>query len=514
MPGSTGAPPTPNGNIPRPRSPIPPKPDSANWIAPAGGSHPEPLAHSVLAAPMVVPAAGSAAGQPHVQAPCVLIEKRGPETTRLGQPIEYEIIVRNPGPCTAYQVRVEEELPAPVRFVSSDPPLDASGSRPTWTLGTLEPNSERRIRIQVQVPGEGELCTCATVTLSGMATLRTQVVQPRLSVSVRAPEKVAAGEPVPFQIQIANSGSVVLSGLVARSRLSEGLQHPQGQNIEAELSPLAPGETRSITLMTSAVRGGEQSCDLTVTTQGVEASGRAAVHVLEPNLQLRRDGPTRCYLRGEVGFELEITNPGSAPAGNVVVTDVLPPGLDFVLASEGGTFDPASRTITWRVASLAPGAKRTLTYRVRATALGEHVARASARADAGVIVRAEGTFLVEGVAAMSVEVIDLNDPVEVGGELTYEVRIVNQGSCPCTNIQISASAPDGLQPREGAGPTLGRVAGAQVLFEPLPRLATKADAVYRIKVRGLAAGDYRFRVQMTCDQLKQPVVKEESSRVY
>jgi len=38
--------------------------------------------------------------------------------------------------------------------------------------------------------------------------------------------------------------------------------------------------------------------------------------------------------------------------------------------------------------------------------------------------------------------------------------------------------------------------------------------VYRIKVRGVQAGDYRFRVQMTCDQLKAPVVKEESSRVY
>jgi hypothetical protein len=48
----------------------------------------------------------------------------------------------------------------------------------------------------------------------------------------------------------------------------------------------------------------------------------------------------------------------------------------------------------------------------------------------------------------------------------------------------------------------------------LPRLATKADVVYRIKVRGVQAGDYRFRVQMTCDQLKAPVVKEESSRVY
>jgi hypothetical protein len=92
--------------------------------------------------------------------------------------------------------------------------------------------------------------------------------------------------------------------------------------------------------------------------------------------------------------------------------------------------------------------------------------------------------------------------------------VLNQGSCACSNIQIVATAPDGLQPREASGPTTYHLQGPQLVFEPLSRLATKADAVYRIKVRGLQPGDYRFRVQMTCDQLKAPVVKEESSRVY
>ena len=58
------------------------------------------------------------------------------------------------------------------------------------------------------------------------------------------------------------------------------------------------------------------------------------------------------------------------------------------------------------------------------------------------------------------------------------------------------------------------VSGPQVTFDPLAKLAPKADAVYRVKVRGMQPGDYRFRVQMTCEQLRQPVMKEEASRVY
>lgn len=513
MPGTPAqTTPTPNGNFANP--PMQQQRPPANPIIPVSGGNPSTLSNSILTAPAIVPAVGSFNAAPSVQAPCVLIEKRGPETTLFGQPIQYEIIVRNPGPSPVYNVRVEEELPPPVKFVSSEPASENTAARPTWMLGNMEPNSERRIRVQVQPPGEGELRTCASVTFSGTAILKTQVVQPRLSVNVRSPEQVSSGEPVPIQIQLSNSGSVAIPNLMLRGKLSDGLQHPQGSNIEAEIGALAAGETRSITLATTAVRGGGQTCELAATSPGVEAAGRCSVQVLEPNLQLRRAGPTRCYFKGEIGFELEAGNPGTAPANNVLVTDTLPAGLDFVLASEGGAYDPQSRTITWRVAAMAPGSKRTMTYRVKATALGEHVDRAAIRADSGGIVRTEGSFLVEGIAAMSLEVVDLEDPVEVGGELTYEVRIVNQGSSPCTNIQIVAQVPEGMQARDGSGPTAYRAQGAQATFEPLPRLATKADAVYRIKVRGLVPGDYRFRVQMTCDQLKQPVVKEESSRVY
>ena len=52
------------------------------------------------------------------------------------------------------------------------------------------------------------------------------------------------------------------------------------------------------------------------------------------------------------------------------------------------------------------------------------------------------------------------------------------------------------------------------MFEPIPTLGVKGDAVYRVRVRGTVAGDLRFRAQITCDQLKAPVVKEESTQFY
>jgi uncharacterized repeat protein (TIGR01451 family) len=510
MPGSPPPPATPNGNIPLRQAPLP-----SNPIIPASGSNPATLSRSVLTSPAIAPSTGgplkSSGG---TQSPCVQIEKRGPEIGYIGQPLRYDIVVRNAGLTPVQQVRVDDEIPAGVRYVGSDPPGEAAGNRLTWHIGALEPYAERHIRVDVQPPGEGELQTRATVTFSGAASLRTLVVQPRVTLAMRGPEQVAAGDPVPFQITATNTGGTAIPSLTLRGRLTDGLQHPQGSFIEADLGALGPGESRTVTLTTTAARGGVQSCEVTATPGGPDISARASVLVLEPSLQIRRTGPTRCYLKSEIGFELEVTNPGTATANDAVVTEMLPAGFEYFMASDGGNYDAATRAITWRCPALNSGAKRTVTYRVRAIAVGEQTDRATAHADRGPDAKAESVFLVEGVAALSLEVVDLEDPVEVGGELTYEVRIVNQGSCACANIQITATAPDGLQPREGSGPTSHRMQGQQLVFDPLPRLATKADVVYRIKVRGVQPGDYRFRVQMTCDQLKAPVVKEESSRVY
>jgi hypothetical protein len=79
---------------------------------------------------------------------------------------------------------------------------------------------------------------------------------------------------------------------------------------------------------------------------------------------------------------------------------------------------------------------------------------------------------------------------------------------------LAAYVPDGLIARDAAGPTGYAIRGRQVVFEPLPRLAPRADARYRIRAQAALPGDLRLKVQLTGDQIAQPVVKEELTRVY
>jgi len=104
--------------------------------------------------------------------------------------------------------------------------------------------------------------------------------------------------------------------------------------------------------------------------------------------------------------------------------------------------------------------------------------------------------------------------VEVGKEAVYEIKLINQGTGNCTNVQLEAELSEGSIAAGAAGPTTGRTTGQRIVFDPISTLTVKGEAVYKVRVKGLAPGDMQFRVKVGCDQLKTPGVKEENTRFY
>src|SRR5262249_35623497 len=123
---------------------------------------------------------------------------------------------------------------------------------------------------------------------------------------------------------------------------------------------------------------------------------------------------------------------------------------------------------------------------------------------------------VEGLSAMQFELVDLEDPIEVGANCRYEIRVTNTGSKTETNIQVVCTVPEKMDfaSAQGAGNCHYRVEGKEIVFDPLPKRAPRADAVSRINGRAKAPGDLRFKARIKADSLDEPVNKEESTRVY
>jgi uncharacterized repeat protein (TIGR01451 family) len=217
------------------------------------------------------------------------LDKRGPATLRLGQPLVYEIFVRNTGAVPARQVHIQDEVPAGTRFISAEPVATIQGERLTWVLDSLAPGAEQRLKVTVQPAGEGEWAATASVFLSSSSTLRTRIVRPDVAISLGGPASAAVGQAVTFQIRVTNNGNQPLTGLVLRDQLPPGLKHAAGPELEADLGPLAPGKTKDVALNTTAVQPGIQTNVAYVTTgDGQQAEARATVNVAPAAAPLRK----------------------------------------------------------------------------------------------------------------------------------------------------------------------------------------------------------------------------------
>lgn len=237
------------------------------------------------------------------------------------------------------------------------------------------------------------------------------------------------------------------------------------------------------------------------------------VQVPPAELLLHVTGPEHRFLGREAEFDIDVV-PLNDAADNVQVTAEVPEALTFVSANRGGKYFEKTRQVRWSLGRLSEQLHRGLTLRLRAEGAGSATVLAGAWGDGISQVDGEASVSVDAVPSMLLEISDSDDPVAVGAETQYEIRVVNLGSCSSSRLQLFVAVPEGLTPLDANAPTKAQIEGQQVIFAALPHLAPRAEAVYRLRARACHPGDWRVKVQMFSDQLRIPLGDEETTRVF
>ena len=451
------------------------------------------------------------------QAPQLTIHKTAPPEIQVGRRATFVIQVRNTGPVAAHNVEIRDEIPRGATLITSSPPA-SRGVRGelVWQLGTIKPGEEdRKVEVQLMPVEEGEIGSVATVSFNTECSAKSMATKPKLFLKTAGPRRVLIGEDVAFTITISNPGSGIAQRVVLEERVPPGLQHPAGQELVYEIGDLKPGESRQLELKLIAANAGLITNLLRARGAGdLRAESPYRVEVVAPQLDLAMEGPKRRFLEREATYTFSVSNPGTAPARQVQLIAVLPPGLKFVSANNAGRYEEATRTVHWSLEELPSKETGSVAMTTIPIEIGEHKLRLRGTADKGLSVEKEHPITVDGVAAVAFQVSHTKDPIEVGGETTYEIRVQNTGSKESTNAQVGIRLPPEMKLIAAEGPTQYSVNGHQVRFEPLQRLAPKAETTYRIRVQGIKPGDLRVSVDLQTDENRVPVVKEESTHVY
>jgi uncharacterized repeat protein (TIGR01451 family) len=461
-------------------------------------------------------------GQPGVQqlegaqSPQLTIQKLAPKEIQVGKPAAFRVTVRNTGQIPAADVEIRDLVPKGTRLMGTTPQASRGPhGEVVWALGMIRPGEESTVEMQLLPTAEGEVGSVASVHFSAGASVRTLATRPQLVVRAAAPSKALIGDQVMLTITVSNPGTGMATGVVLQEHIPPGLQHPAGTDLEYQVGNLKPGESRKLELPLVANRPGSTTNLLTARGDGnLRDENKIDLEVLAPKLDVVMEGPKRRYLERQATYQLSVSNPGTAPAKQVELIASLPAGLKFVRANNAGYYEESTRTVRWRLEQLPPNETGSVELVTMPVEAGQHAIKLRGMAQKGLMAEKEQPVLIEGLAAILFQVAKTVDPIEVGGETTYEVHVVNQGSKAAGNVRLSVVLPPELKPLAAEGPTRQTLEGQRVVFEGLAQLAPKADTTYRLRVKALKPGDLRARFELLTDDMQTPVTKEESTRVY
>lgn len=458
----------------------------------------------------------------------VVLEKIMPKQVSANEEFTYTINVFNTADYTVNDVVVTEH-PASNFTFSSASPAPTSGSNPmVWNIPKIGPKDHVTIKINGMPTGEGSLKTCATVTYVPRVCVATNVVSPALELDkVYGVTGTGTGRDVPFGDNIAalvcdpitvvytvsNPGSGTLTNVKVSDTLPAGMTTMDGSSTVAfTVDSLAPGQERKFQTKLKTTRSGNFSSMASATSGRLKATDGAAVTTTQPVLAISKDGLKQQWAGRNIRYAISIRNTGNAPANDLTVTDALDANSTFVSATDGGVL--AGNQVTWNLGSLAAGASKTVFVTVKPTIKGTVKNTATATAYCADAVSAEAQTTISGIPAILLEVIDVEDPIEVGDVVTYVITATNQGSAEDTNILITATLEEQMQYTADAGPTDGVLNGNVITFAPLPRLGVGEKATWRVTVKALAPRDVRFAVTMDSDQLTREVMETEATNFY
>ena len=450
------------------------------------------------------------------QLPSLSIRKIAPAEVQVNHAAVFTTRIKNVGKITAYGVKITDYVPRGARLESAHPEFIRTPTGAIqWELVALEPGEEASVSMKVTPLTEGEIGSVATVSFATRASVRTVSTKPQLTIQQTFNKTALIGETVLVNIVVSNPGSGDATGIVVEADIPIELSHVAGNELEYQIGTLRPGQSKQLQLRLLAKTAGIIQNILTVRGKGqIENRSIEPMRIVAPALQVSLRGPAIRYLDRQTTYSVEVVNPGTASARNVELVAYLPKGLKFVSTDHHGEYDNSEHAVYWKLEELPPQIGDSVKLMAIAIEPGEQKVRLEGTADLGVRAQFEHVVRVESVPELEFSVKDTADPIELGADTMYEIKVVNRGTRTATGVQIAASFPQALKPIQGGGPSDVRIEGQIVLFSPLQRLAPGAEAVFRVKAKAIAQGDNVIRVQISSDDKTTPVTKEESTRVY
>lgn len=327
----------------------------------------------------------------------------------------------------------------------------------------------------------------------------------------RQEAEVLAGRPYCFAHTLSNTGNAAdvytLEAVGLPSGVNLSYRSMSGGSLLLPIT-LGPGNSLDFQACLSALPAGTPAFEFTL--RALSSTGNAdptldRVKVWDFSQIILRKSSSKgpIITPGEdLEYRLEVENPLPFAIPGAQIEDVLDARLEFLSASDGGTYEAKTRTVRWGL-NLAPKSIHTLLLRVRVSAAAPDNAtianRFSLRSPeiGEPLVSNDVTLKVQAVALLLEKRVEPRK-VQVGDLLTYTLTVVNVGQVPL-DVRLEDTPNPILQYQAGSATPAeplqdnGRLVWEGFTLDPGKRVEIR----YRMRVLAGAGGKLDNIVQAT-----------------
>jgi uncharacterized repeat protein (TIGR01451 family) len=213
---------------------------------------------------------------------------------------------------------------------------------------TIELDASTQVEVaSLNISGTGSTTIGLKQQIGNTINRVTKLVDSASSYEVETPAGVAAVRGSVMVVYVIEDGTTWITN-------KQGTMFGIAQGVELKI-PLGrtciivPGQPPRLVPLPPSSGGGGGAPTVIATDLAIEASA----------------SPASVNPGGNLTYTLRITNNGPSDSTGALVVDALPSAVSFVSATNGGTYDSSSHTVTWVIGALARGASTSVSVTVR-----------------------------------------------------------------------------------------------------------------------------------------------------
>ena len=250
------------------------------------------------------------------------------------------------------------------------------------------------------------------------------------------------GDNVTYTVTVTNDGIGDANNVVITDVLDKGLKF-----LNATGNFTYDEKTGTITWTVDLAKGETKTFNVNVTVLGygvlpntVAVGNKTAVrNITVPEIiTVKEVNSSDIHIGDEITYTITVSNPGKINATNVVIMDILPEGLKFINASNGGVYDPVTGIITW-ILNITANSTVDLTADVCVNKSGNITNTVN------VGNKTSNCTIESGdIVDLEIHIVADKSEIYVGDNVVYTVTVINNGPSDAINTIANILIPNAL----------------------------------------------------------------------